>query len=124
MPAPTRLRSSGRPPALVACAAVIRLRAAIFRGLKHRWLGPLLVILLAVMLVLAVFHSSAAPFDHHAAADVCCFILVAFFVAVAVTRPAVLVRPFMHVESRGPPTLAPCGAAALELTLSSPPLRL
>jgi len=80
--------------------------------------------LLVLLLVLVVFHSSADQFTHVADA---CFVLGVVLVAlVMVARPLAVGPPVALIEARGPPTFATVSAASPPggFRLFSSPLRL
>ena len=52
-------------------AGVIRLRATIERGLRHRWLGPLLLVTLVLLLGLLVLHSTSDQLEPSSALLIC-----------------------------------------------------
>lgn len=101
---------------------MIRLRVAIERGLRHPVLGPLLVIVLAVMLVMVIFHTTNDQL-HKAGLLLCAAVML--LVAVVLLPPRTLVparrsRP----NRRGPPERrrAPIASGFPETAAS--PLRL
>lgn len=80
---------------------MIRLRRTIERARRHRWLGLLVLILLAFLLALLVFHSAADSAE--LTAELACFaVAVLFVVALLVARPPSSLQP-QRLRSRGPP---------------------
>lgn len=101
---------------------MIRLRSAFERGLGHRWLGPAVLLFLAVLLGLLVLHATAdAIFE---SALVCLVVgLVVTVRAIVRPRPGVR-RPTVRL-GRAPPrsdTAHPSPPQTLLVSLS--PLRL
>jgi hypothetical protein len=106
--------------------AMIQLRRRIERGMRHRWLGPLFVLLLVLLLVMTAIHA-IHDVDHIAtgAGEVCLGIAVGFGVIV-LTRsgrqaqaPAVLLA-----LGRAPPLARTLFPQAPILRLTPVPLRL
>lgn len=101
--------------------AMIRLRAAVVRGLRHPWLGPALALLLAVLLVLLVLHAVV----HEASVPE---LVVCAVIALAVTRLLALPLPTPPTRLlllRGPPVLlAAARVPACSRHGPPPPLRL
>jgi hypothetical protein len=90
---------------------VIWLRAQIERGRKHRWLWPLFVILLVLMLMAVALHATMD--QSHAADDseLLCIVVGIFFLLVSlVPRPPELRLP--RVRAGRAPPIAPGVVAA------------
>jgi hypothetical protein len=102
---------------------MIALRAALERGLRHRWLGPTLVLLLAVLLALLVLHSgleqSPAP-----GLVVCAAVVLLVFARIP-APPFPERRPRRRIISlRAPPFPLVNALVPAYARHSSPPLRL
>jgi hypothetical protein len=98
---------SGRPAETSAnLPQVIWLRAQIERGRKHRWLWPLFIILLVLLLIAVALHATMD--QSHAADDseLLCIVVGIFFLLVSlVPRPPELRLPRVR-PSRAPPISA------------------
>lgn len=68
---------------------MIRLRAAIDRSLRHRWAGPVLLVLLAVLFALMLCHLTI---DAVLEGGVTCLVLVVVLVRVLVAPPGRITR--------------------------------
>ena len=82
---------------------MLRLRHAIERASRRRWLGLLVVLCLALMLVLLIFHT----LEHRLLGEAvvtCLAVVLAATAAVCVHRPAAVSRRRVDV-GRGPPRL-------------------
>lgn len=106
---------------------MIRLRQTIERGMQHRWLGPLFVILFCLMLALLFLHAMHDGHDTGTEVGQFCLGLTIMFGLMVLIRlrwrvvvPIVLVRP-----GRAPPAqrflALPVRSAVLTVP---PPLRL
>jgi hypothetical protein len=104
---------------------VLRLRHAIERASRRRWLGILVVLFLAVLLVLLVFHTLEHGLEEGTLLT--CFAVLAF-VTVSLALEQLLVRRALVVPMlRGPPRAAVAAAVAARARLPAgapPPLRL
>jgi hypothetical protein len=101
---------------------MIRLRAAVVRGLRHRWLGPALALLLAVLLALLVLHSAL---DEAPASDVVVCVAIALLVVSRFVAPPLGSRQKTRPTSlRAPPLELVAVRAPAQSRHSSPPLRL
>ena len=101
---------------------MIRLRAAIGRGLRHPVLGPLLVIVLAVMLVMLVFHTTHDQL-HQAGLLICAAVMLlvaAFLIPPRRLTPVWRSRP----NRRGPPARRCAPIASGFSEMAAFPLRL
>jgi len=101
---------------------VIRLRAAIFRGLRHPVLGPAVLLLLALLLALLLVHASL---DHFLESGLICFTAVLAVLTVVATfrrRPGILSSPLARSD-RAPPAASP-SEATLAFLVPPAPLRL
>src|SRR6266511_767910 len=103
-------------------AIVIRLRAAIFRGLRHPVLGPVLILLFGLLLGLLLLHASA---DQAHDAGLVCLAIVVLLVAIVVPRRLWVrsLRP-SSTGQRAPPRVATRSLHVLPTSFVSPPLRL
>ena len=106
---------------------MIRLRQTIERGMRHRWLGPLFVILFFLMLSLLFLHAMHDAHETGAGVGEFCLGLTIMFSLLVVIRLRwrVVVSVVLSRIGRAPPAprflLPPAGAAVF---LVSPPLRL
>lgn len=106
---------------------MIRLRQTIERGMQHRWLGPLFVVLFCLMLALLFMHDMHE--GHNAATELgefCVGLTIMFGLMVLIqVRWGVMVRLVLPRTGRAPPAarFVPLPVRALILA-SSPPLRL
>jgi hypothetical protein len=106
---------------------MIRLRQTIERGMRHRWLGPLVVILFCLMLALLFLH--AMHDGHEASTDMgefCLGLTIMFGVVVLIRLRWRVVVSLVAVRSgRAPPAARflalPVRGAVFTV---SPPLRL
>lgn len=103
---------------------MIRLRESIARACRHRWLGPLVILLLVLLIAFIAIHEGGEKL-FESAGELC--VALAAFVVVTLVRllPPVLVRPLRGPRHRGPP-LAAAGLrpGGLKLSISVAPLRL
>jgi hypothetical protein len=103
---------------------MIRLRRAILRALEHRWLGPAIMVLLVVMLVFVMLHTTVDTAHHEV--GLACLAIVAVILRILV-RPAPQVERTRHriePHRRGPP-VSRLSAAPVSLSrANAPPLRL
>jgi hypothetical protein len=102
---------------------MIRLRSGIERALGHRWLGPLIILALAVLLVFVVLHT-AMDAAHDDIGLTCVAIAVLTFLILRVRRQVIRVGMPTPFESRGPPLRLRLIAVHLVLQALPPPLRL
>jgi hypothetical protein len=104
---------------------MIRLRSAIEDALGHRWLGPLIILTLAVLLVFVVLHTAHDEAHHDSLAFTCAAIAVLLTSLLVFPRRRILrvglPRPLMR---RGPPTGIVCVEPLAVPSPVSPPLRL
>lgn len=99
---------------------VIRLRESIERWLRHRWLGPVLLILLVLLLGMLAFHEGLAKLFE--SAGELCVALALFALARLGGRPRPVTQRTLSQPWRGPPwALLAVRAAALP---APSPLRL
>ena len=113
-----RLRVLQHPRPLPS-SPVIRLRELLERGMRHRWLGPAVVVLVAILLVLVVMHTTT---DQATEASVVCVAFLVILVAVLFPPPSLLV---IQVVRPRPPRAPPEHGPAQNLFLTvAPPLRL
>lgn len=102
---------------------MIRLRALIEAGLRHRWLGPLVVLLLAVLLLGVAFHEGAEK-ALDAGSGLCIAVALALLTALF-CRPLALRAVAIAFERRGPPAgLVTRPSATAARTVAAAPLRL
>lgn len=103
---------------------MIRLRSAIDRALGRRWLGLVIILALALLLVFVVFHTTIDA--AHDETGLACLTLAAA-IALLLIRPRADVstertpKPFRR---RGPPTPFTPTAHPVALRAIPPPLRL
>jgi hypothetical protein len=103
---------------------VLRLRHAIERASRRRWLGILVVLFLALLLVLLVFHTLEHGLEEGTLLT--CFAVLVFLTASLALEPFLGRRMLVSPMLRGPPGTA-MAAAATRARLpagASPPLRL
>lgn len=101
---------------------MIGLRAALERGLRHRWLGPALVLLLAVLLALLVLHSA---FEQAPAPGLFVCAAIALLLFARIPAPPVAERcPGRRLSQRAPPLPLVKALVLAGSRHSSPPLRL
>ena len=104
---------------MVMLAAVIRLRAEIERALRNRWLRPVMIVALALVLGLLVLHS-VGDSGHSAAADgsllVCFAITMLLTILAAPTAP-----PRAITTSRQSPRAPPVDAHPSCAAVARPP---
>jgi TRAP-type C4-dicarboxylate transport system permease large subunit len=103
---------------------MLRLRHAIERASKRRWLGLLVVLFLALLLVLVVFHTI-----EHGVEDgtfLTCFAVIVFLTVTFALERLKLRRLVLAPSGRAPPSVAVAVAAprARWPAGASPPLRL
>jgi hypothetical protein len=101
---------------------MIRLRQTIERGARHRWLGPLFVILLCLMLALLFLH---AMHDAHHATEVgefCLGLTVMFSLLIVIRLRWRALVPVAHLRSgRAPPSVRFLSVPVRATVLSAPP---
>lgn len=107
---------------------MIGLRQTIERGTRHRWLGPLIVILLCVMLALMFMHAMHDA-DHSAAGvgEFCLGLTVMFSLLIVIRlRWRVLVASASPRLGRAPPAVVRSFLHSVRLFAlpAPPPLRL
>lgn len=102
---------------------MIRLRQSIERGVRHRWLGPLFVVLLCVMLALLVLHTvHDAEHSATSAGEFCLALVVMFSVVIVIRlRWRVLVRLVFPRSGRAPPVRRVLTLPVRPASFSSPP---
>jgi hypothetical protein len=97
---------------------VIRLRAALERGLRNRWIGPALVCILAVILVFLALH---ALLDHAPTAGfAACMAIAIFLLALAFIPRPPLERVRATRTQRGPPLVRPARTSIASHTALAP----
>src|SRR5215218_3641146 len=74
------------PSRWLGCAAVIRLRSALVRALERRWVGPLVLVLLIVLLAFVGLHVFGDHFEDAAAATCGGLLIVTVFRLVLPSR--------------------------------------
>jgi hypothetical protein len=101
---------------------VLRLRAALERGQRRRWIGVLIIVLLALLIAFVLVHDAEHALDGAAAA--CIALVAAFTTLVFARRPqAFIERSLQPTRGRAPPSaLRPIDDRPRRLTLV--PLRL
>lgn len=101
---------------------MIRLRAALERGLRHRWLGPALVLVLAILLALLILHSAIdeAPVS----GLVVCFAVALLLVLRIVVPPLAVRQETRPFSPRAPPPAFVAARVPAYARRGSPPLRL
>jgi hypothetical protein len=123
----TAARARNRRPRVeeaLACGSitiqpVIRLREMLERGMRHRWLGPVLIVLFAVLLALVVLHTTA---DQATEAGVVCLAFLVILVTLLLPRPPEIVLRLQRARApRAPP---PTRVARNQVLTITPPLRL
>jgi uncharacterized protein (DUF58 family) len=98
---------------------VIRLRELLERGMRHRWLGPAFVLLVALLLALVVLHTTA---DQATEATVVCVAFLVILVALLLPPPP---EPLIRVERARSPRAPPRAGISQNLFRTvTPPLRL
>lgn len=80
---------------------MIRVRRAIERSPKHRWLGLVVLVLFAFLLALLVFHSVTDSAE--LTAEITCFFVALVVVVVPVVAPLLRRMLPRRQRSRGPP---------------------
>ena len=102
---------------------MIRVHHAIERARKHRWLGLLILVLLALLLALLVFHSLSDSTE--ATAELTCFFVVVVVVVRIVVAPPLPRTTASRQPARAPPTLVrPARLEGRTLSVLALPLRL
>lgn len=99
---------------------MIRLREMLERGMRHRWLGPALILLVALLLALVVLHITA---DQAAEAGVVCIAFLVMVVTVLLLPPSQIVAPRLR-RTRAPRAPPPARIAQNQFSRITPPLRL
>jgi hypothetical protein len=106
---------------------MIRLRQTIEQGMRHRWLGPLFVLLFCLMLALLFMHAAHDGHDVGTElAQFCLGLTIMFGLIVLIRlRSRVILQLAVVRAVRAPPTarirtLSPCAS----FSGSAPPLRL
>jgi hypothetical protein len=104
---------------------MIRLRQTIERGTRHRWLGPLFVIVLCLMLALLFLHG-VHDADHATELGEFCLGLVIMFSLLIVIRLKwrAVVRTARPRLGRAPPPRSFMTPVRLAVLPAPPPLRL
>jgi hypothetical protein len=74
------------PSRWLGCAAVIRLRSALVRALEKRWVGPLVLVILIVLLAFVGLHVFGDHFEDAAAATCGGLLIVTVFRLVLPSR--------------------------------------
>lgn len=103
---------------------MIRLRSAIERALEHRWLGPLIILALALLLVFVVFHTTMDAAHGDGLGFTCIAIAAITFLILRLRRTVIRVAVPSGLVNRGPPSGARLVAAPIVSSVVSPPLRL
>ena len=103
---------------------MLRLRHAIERASKRRWLGILVVLLIAFLLVMLVFHTLEHGLEE--GSFLTCFAVLVFLTVTLVLEPLRLRRGIGVLSGRSPPSRAVAAATrrARWPAGASPPLRL
>jgi hypothetical protein len=102
---------------------MIRLREALQRARRHRWLGPLVIILLVLLVAFIAFHEGSEKL--FGSAGELCIAVAVVVVSLVRARPQIVGRPSRAFESRAPPVppvTLPAGGVKLSISLA--PLRL
>jgi hypothetical protein len=107
----------------LVCAAVIRLRCALERAFERRWVGPVVLAAVIVLLAFVGFHLVADHFEEAAAAT-CGGILIVTFAPRIIQRSDAPSPEFL-IATNGPagptlPSVVPVGVAR---SLPQTPLR-
>lgn len=101
---------------------MIRLRATLELGLRHRWLGPVLILLFAVLLTLLALHSA---FDEALLSGLLACVALALVVFVrSFPPPAPARRSTGRIAPRAPPRLLGATLVPAYQPSPLPPLRL
>lgn len=102
---------------------MIRLRETLERGYRHRWLGPLVILLLVVLIAFVALHEGGETL--FASAGELCVALALVLVGLVRAPARIVGRRSPASRHRGPPLVpAARGAAGLNLSISLAPLRL
>jgi hypothetical protein len=102
---------------------MIRLRGAIDRALGRRWLGPLIILLLVVVMVFVVLHTAVDA--AHDEIGLACLAVAAVILGLLVRpKQETPLRPSAPLRRRGPPARPAEAPPNLILQALPPPLRL
>jgi hypothetical protein len=103
---------------------MIRLRGTLERACRHRWLGPLVIVLLVVLIAFIAVHESGDKLLE-SAGELCVGLAALLVVTLVRLLPTVLVHALRGHRRRGPPPAAaglrPCGP---DVSIFVAPLRL
>jgi peptidoglycan/LPS O-acetylase OafA/YrhL len=103
---------------------MIRLRETLERACRHRWLGPLVIVLLVVLIAFVAIHEGGEKV-FESAGELCVALAALVLTILVQLLPPGLVRPPQAPRRRGPlhgPTALPAGDLKFSITLA--PLRL
>ena len=101
---------------------MIRLRETLERGCRHRWLGPLVILLLVVLIAFVALHEGGEKL--FGSAGELCVALALVVVSLVRGRPQIVGRPSRGPLRRGPLACAAPRAGPVPLSISLAPLRL
>jgi hypothetical protein len=103
---------------------MIGLRRTIDRALGHRWLGPVILIVLVVLLVFVMLHTTLDAAHHELALACLAIVVAALGLLVRPRRQIDRTRPPREIGLRGPPRLPLTFALSAVPQPTPPPLRL
>jgi hypothetical protein len=101
---------------------MIRVRDMLEHACRHRWLGPLVIVVLAVLIAFLAIHEGGEKL-FESAGELCVALAAVAFVTLARVLLPLRVRPARTPQRRGPPRVA-LALRAGDLKLSIAPLRL
>jgi hypothetical protein len=101
---------------------MIRLREVLQRARRHRWLGPLVIVLLVLLVAFVAFHEGSEKL--FGSAGELCIAVALVVVSIVRARPQIVGRPSRAFQSRAPPVPPVAPAGGVKLSISVAPLRL
>src|SRR5262245_42983483 len=101
---------------------MIALRRKLQRAAQHPLLGPVVLLLLALLLVFTALH--ATHDQMHSDDLIVCVAFVLLALSSLLRKPPSIFRSIVQLESRGPPNPATPAAVSARLGTPRPPLRL
>jgi hypothetical protein len=103
---------------------MIRLRETLDHACRHRWLGPLVIVLLVVLIAFVAIHEGGEKVSE-AAGELCVALAGVVLVTLVRALPPLRVGAVMIFQRRGPPLVSARGRAGdLKLSNALAPLRL
>lgn len=102
---------------------MIRLRETLERACRHRWLGPLVIVLLVVLIAFIAIHEGGDKL-FESAGELCVALAAVLLVTLVRVLPPLRVRAARGPQRRGPPLVPALRAGTLKLSIPIAPLRL